>query len=56
MNETDKTPATHDDREVKKDWRECANPLFVDILAQHYPFVKGSLRFELVGDEEETNG
>lgn len=56
MDTNDKAPAARNDGEVKKDWRECANPLFVDILAQHYPLVKGSLRFELVGDEEETNG
>ncbi len=51
MTQTEKAPACQGEGK-KKDWRERANPLMADILDQHFPFVKGSPRFELVEDNE----
>ena len=48
--EDTKVPAACTDGEAKKDWRPLVDPLMVEMLDRLFPFVKGSLRFEIAPD------
>ena len=52
MSETNQAPATCDDRGKLKDWRPLVDPLMVEMLDRLFPFVKGSLRFEIAPDDK----